>query len=1003
MRDSHAVTRREQVFASGLIVLVLIGAAVCVQPECFPTSDQQLVRRTLVALESRRPESLELAREYLKRPGAGSFGLALAAESAAICFEHQSAIDYYRQLPSDGGRWEYMREMGLARRFEILGQLTVEERHLKRALELDRYDTDANYRLGNLLQVEGRSWEAISCFFTVICRGKCRGDELLGLAAPDRFFRADERLERDCLVAEPPEPIIKLAIARRAQYENRHAEAESLLKEIIAAAPSLGEAQGRLGRIIFDRGDPAEFSQWRSQLPYEAMNHPETWFVQGLQARRLGQFEGATRCFLETLSRSPNHVAASVQVAGCLELLNRPELARQFAQRGEALANLESLLNMLRNEVDSKLIENAISTFEETGRYWEAAGWALVRTHLSHQPRSTVDHELRRLQSIAVQEYRPNAQRLNPVLKVRLEDFKEPQWPTPSFLEAGGKSPTPLPSVSWQFVDQAHEAGIQFRYFEGTTEANRLQHIFNVVGGGLAAADFDRDGWCDLYLAQANDWRNSEIQPEHFDRLFRNHQGSSFSDITKLAGLGDLSFSHGIAAGDFDQDGFLDIYVGNLGPNRLYRNNGDGTFDDVTAIASVAGNEWTTSSVFADFNGDGLPDLYVANYSLLDETAKRICRRSSGEEMACTPDLLTAEFHRFYVNQGDGRFRDVTTEAGLHQPNGRGLGLVVWDFEGNGRLGLFVANDTSANFFFVNQQVTSNGIPHFQEEGVLRGVAFDVDGGAQASMGVAAGDINGDGRIDMYITNFFGESDTLYSQRSDLMFDDSTRPYQLRDAGFWTLGFGCQFADFDGDGWEDIIATNGHVDQHSYRGDPDRTPPQLFQNRNGRKFDEIPAEQLGPFFIQGHLGRGLAKVDWNRDGRPDFAVSHLHEDFALVTNKTPYAGSPLVVRLSGRSGARDPIGAFVTLRVGKQEIYRLLTGGDGYLVSNDRSVQFSIPSSAGAVELEVRWPGGGVQKWSEISAGQELLLIEGRQSPVKLHSYVAPEEQANGAAPLLRQ
>ena len=976
----------ERGFVALAVVLVLAGAAVCVQPECFPTRDQRLVKRIIALLEARHAGAYELAREYMSRPASGPLGIALAAEAAAVRFENQPAIDIYRKLPADGGRWEFFAELGMARRCEIMGLLTEEERHLRRALEINANDIEANSRLGHVLQIAGRSWEAIPHFFLLIRRGKCRGDELLGLAAPEKFHRADDRQEELARRDNPSEVLIKLALARRELFENRQAESEALLREIIGAAPQLGEAQGRLGRIIHDRGDAAEFLQWLGSLPTAARNHPEVWFVQGLQARRAGQNEGAVRCFLETLKQSPNHLGASVQIAGCLDQLNRSDLAAEFVRHGESLANLESLLNVLRNDVDTKLIQRTITSLAGMGRFWEAAGWAYVLTHLEGVSQQDARREVRHWLQRAKQDQHQNATTFNPASKLRLSDFAEPRW-IGTVSSVAAVSPAQADDIKWEFHDDADRVGIRFRYFEGTTEATRLQHIFNVVGGGLAATDYDLDGWCDLYLAQANDWRDSSPQPDYSDRLFRNLPGQQFQDVTERAGLGDLSFTHGVTAGDFNQDGFPDLYLGNLGPNRMYRNNGDGTFTDVTAEAGVAGNEWTTSSVFADFNADGLPDLYVANYSLLEETAKKICRRSNGEPMACTPDLLKAEFHRLYVNKGDGSFRDVTSESGMRQPNGRGLGLVAWDFNGDGRLGLFVGNDTSANFLFINEGSGPDAIPHFREEGVIRGVAFDVDGNAQACMGVAAGDANGDGRIDMYITNFFGESDTLYSQRADGMFDDATRPFALRDAGYWTLGFGCQFADFDGDGWEDLIATNGHVDQHSRRGDPDRTPPQLFRNRQGRKFDEISRERLGSFFQQGYLGRGLAKLDWNRDGRVDFGVSHLHGPFALVTNNTPSSGQPLIVRLAGRTGTREPTGALVKLRVGDREMFRLLTAGDGYLVTNDRFVQFAVPRTEPVVELEVRWPGGSVERWNHVRPGHEILLIEGRRQPVVLQTF----------------
>ncbi|MEI8021204.1 MAG: FG-GAP-like repeat-containing protein, partial [Schlesneria sp.] len=685
------------------VCLVLVGGVICVQPECFPTADQLLVKKLLAAIELRRSDAFGLAQEYLKRPESGPFGIALAADAAAVNFENNAAVELYRRLPKDGGKWEFLAEMGLARRCEVTGRLTDEERHLRRALELSPHHVEASSRLGHILQVAGRNWEGISPFFDQIRRGKCRGDELLAFAVPERFFRSDERFEELGLAANPPEILIKLAVARRVIYENRQAEAEKLLREVIDEMPELGEAQGRLGRIIYDRGDAEEFLQWRGQLPSEAQNHPEVWFVQGLQARRLGLIEGATRCFLETLCLSPNHLAANVQIAGCLDQLKQSAMAKEFVHRAEKLANVESLLNLLRNDVDPEMIKRVITSFGELGRFWEAAGWTYLLTHLPGVSNAQTHQDLKYWLRKAQQDSNQVSMPFNLAAKLRKSDFREPRWSS-SFgsgrslnRREGNEQSGINDEIPWSFQEEAERVGLSFNYYEGTTEETRLQHIFNVVGGGVAAVDYDLDGLCDVYLAQANNWRDPTPQPKYTDRLFRNVDGR-FVDVTTLAGTDDLSFSHGVTVGDFDQDGFSDLYIGNLGPNRLYRNNGDGTFSDVTTASNVAGNEWTTSSVFADFSGDGLPDLYVANYSVMEETAKKECKDKSGEQMACTPDMLTAEFHRLYLNEGDGRFRDITLESGMRIPNGRGLGLVAWDFGGDGHLGLFVANDTSPNF-----------------------------------------------------------------------------------------------------------------------------------------------------------------------------------------------------------------------------------------------------------------------------------------------------------------
>ena len=982
--SSTSATKRDDVVLVFSLVVFVAGLGICLRPFVAPTTREASRRAIVKAQLIRLPEAWTKAQQHLRDFPDDVLGLALAAEAAATQNQHAEAIRLYEQLPRDGGSWEFHREFGAGRRHAVLGQIVAAERHLRRALQIDPMHREANQQFGHMLQVSGRVWEAAPHFFIPILRGQCNADELLCIATADLFFRRDEPIERLQSEHANPDLMLSLAAARQAIFANEPSIAEESLRRVLAVRPELGEAQGRLGRLIVERGDLGEFLQWRGSLPDEARDHPEVWITQGLKARQLGLFSGSVRCFLEAVRRQPNHLNANIQLANGLAKIGQTEVAKDLSRRAEAMSEIESNLNLLREGIDSDLVAKLIPQLGDIGRYWEAAGWAYILTRLDipqESPRRELQHWLR----MARREPVPNATDRSPIRTLRIEDFPTPSWPTPQ-EKVSAEETSETTHVPWNFTDDAASAGIQFEYFEGTSEKNRLEHIFNVMGGGLGAVDFDNDGWPDLYLAQANNWREPTPRAEDRDRLFRNVGGERFEDVTEAAAISELRFSHGVAAGDFDQDGFTDIYVGNKGPNCLFYNNGDGTFDEIGTRAGVAGDEWTTSSVFADFTGDGLPDLYVLNYTKIPETAQKECRESDGTLKSCTPRQLPSEQDKLYVNRGDGTFRDVSEAAGIFVPEGRGLGAVVWDYTGDGLLDIFVANDTSANFLWVHQGTDSEGIPHFQEEGVVRGVAFNQEGHATASMGVAAGDANGDGQIELFITNFFAESSTLFSLRSGGFFEEQTRDMNLRASSFWMLGFGCQFADLDGDGWEDLIVTNGHVDQKSSRGDEDRLPPQVFRNQQGRRFTEVPGNALGPFFQGRYLGRGLAKFDWNRDGRPDVGISHLHAPFALLTNHTPPAGRQLNVHLVGRSGCRDPIGATVTVVAGRSRIVRFLTAGDGFLVTNERSLSFAVPPECETVRLEVIWPGGRQQHWERVQTDQEVLLVEGQAD-------VAPRRQ----------
>jgi len=943
----------------------------------FPGEIRALQQPLVVALNEHRPINEADIQQLLTAAEHDPASLALAAACQALHSHHEAAIALFDRLPRDAGAWEYLASAGRARRFERLGDLDAAEREARQALSINPDDVKTQELLGHLLQIEGRVWEGGAHFFAQIQRGKCRGDELLGVANVERFFRTDERMELVLASRAEAEPSMNVGRARRSMFVDELAEAERLLRQAIETKPELGEAQGRLGRILLDRGDPMAFATWLRDLPPQACQHPEVWYVRGMAARQAQDTRGACRCFLEALALSPNHLGANTQVSGCLQQLQLQEPALAFKERAERLSQYESLINLAREDISPGHLLKVADLAGKLGRHWEAAGWCFAVSQL-RQPPPAAREQMRYWLQMA----RRHPQTL--VDPEKLPRIDREQFPLP---RQTNPQPTGTPSqptadevpIAWDFVDNAQALGVDFTYFEGTSEHNRLEHIFNVMGGGAGAVDYNLDGWPDLYLTQGKNWRDTAPQPEWIDRLFRNRLGQQFDDVTGLAHLGDAEFSHGITAGDYDQDGFTDLYIGNLGPNRLYHNNGDGTFTDVTSHADVAGNDWSTSSVFADLNGDALPDLYVLNYTLIEETVNRECGTADNRK-ACTPDVLPAADDRLYLNLGDGRFRDISTAAGIRMPEGKGLAVMAWDFEGNGRLGLFIANDTTPNFLFLHTGTDAQGVPHFEDAAVVRGVAYDVDGNAQASMGIAAGDVTGDGRIDIAMTDFYGSAIDFYVQRPDGFFDDRTRAFHLREPSLWMLGFACHFDDLDGDGWQDLMVTNGHVDQKSSRGTPDRMPPQLFRNRAGQRFTEIPGDQLGPFFRQGYLGRGMALWDWNRDGRTDLAISHLHSPVAIVTNQTTWACPSITIRLLGRTGCREPTGAVVRLLESDPPQIRLQTAGDGFLASNERRLVFANRNNQPLVSFEVQWPDGHRQIYENVPGHGETVCIEGRKS-----------------------
>ena len=463
-----------------------------------------------------------------------------------------------------------------------------------------------------------------------------------------------------------------------------------------------------------------------------------------------------------------------------------------------------------------------------------------------------------------------------------------------------------------------------------------------------------------------------------------NRGDGTFDNVTEMAGLGDGEFSQGLAVGDFDNDGFPDLFVGNVGHDRLYHNNGDGTFVDVTTTAHVGGADaWTSSAAFADLNGDALPDLYVVHYLVLDEVLKRACK-FNGRPMGCAPTMFAAEQDRLYINQGDGRFLDQTETSGIIARDGKGLGIIVADFQNRGQLDVFVGNDTAANFFFVNATPSRGSTPFFREEGLLRGVALNEAGIAQASMGIGCDDADGDGQLDLYVTTFYADYNTLFLQQSDQTFTDVTRRVALREPTFNMLGFGTQFVDADLDGWPDLVVANGHVDRTFSTGVADAMPPQMFRNLQGKRFVEMPASGLGPYFQQRLLGRSMSRLDWNADGREDVCVVHLDAPAALLTNQSTPAGHWVALRLHGTASARDAVGARVRLTAGGRTWMRQITAGDGYMSANERRLVFGFGQISVVDQIEIVWPTGNRVVYENIPIEIDLIAVEGSHRLIEL-------------------
>ncbi len=530
-----------------------------------------------------------------------------------------------------------------------------------------------------------------------------------------------------------------------------------------------------------------------------------------------------------------------------------------------------------------------------------------------------------------------------------------------------------------RFNDVAEAAGIRFQHHSPLSPERHI-HLF--MGSGLAWTDYDRDGRPDLFFCQGRAWNKNDNDTQHkptrSNQLFRNLRDGTFTDVTQAAGFADVRYSMGVAVGDYDNDGFSDLYVSNFGRNAFYRNNGDGTFTEQAAKLGLDDERYGASCTWADIDGDGNLDLFVVNYLKIDRNNYPLCHhKEAGLKLAasCHPRYLPAEFDILYHNEGDGRFTDVSQQSGLRKGQARqGLGIIAADLDGDNDVDFYVANDSVPNQLWVNQ-----GDGTFRDRGILSGTAVNRTGRWEAGMGVVAGDVDGDGRFDLFVTNYFRETNTLYRNEGANFFLDVTDEVGLAAPSRLVLSFGTSLLDADNDGWLDLFVANGHVQdrfERFGRNEPFAQLPQFFRNDRGRRFQEV-SRKVGDYFRRKVVGRGSAAADFDRDGRCDLAVLHLNGAAALLRNESESIGKSLQVQLVGISSNRDAIGAVVEVTVGKRRLLRSRIGSSSYLSCDEGPLLIGIGESRTVDRLSVRWPSGRREHWPAVPADGPAVPADG--------------------------
>jgi enediyne biosynthesis protein E4 len=531
-----------------------------------------------------------------------------------------------------------------------------------------------------------------------------------------------------------------------------------------------------------------------------------------------------------------------------------------------------------------------------------------------------------------------------------------------------------------QFTDVTREVGIDFTH---ANSATAQKYLVETMGGGVALFDYDNDGRLDIFLtngAKIDDPQPASRLPDksdkkYWNRLYHQTDKGTFVDVTEKAGVSGMPqnlYGMGVATGDYDNDGFVDLYVTNYGANSLYRNNGDGTFTDVTQKAGVATNGWSASAGFFDADNDGKLDLFVTRYvKWTFETNGHCGEQKPGYRAYCHPDNYEGIANVLFHNNGDGTFTDVSAKAGIADPNGKGLGVSFADYDNDGFIDIYVANDSVQSFLYHNDRGEK-----FTEVGLLAGVGFNEDGKTFAGMGVDFADYDNDSHADIVVTDLSNERYRLFRQNADGSFRDVTHSSGIGGATLAFSGWSTRFFDYDNDGWKDVFVAQGHVMDTIDKTSPNLAylqPPLLLHNESGRFTRVTP----GALFEKSWAGRGAAFGDLDNDGDLDIIVSNVGQPAFVARNDGGNRRNWIAIRTVGKVSNRDGIGARVkVVSASGLTQYFTITTAVGYLSASDKRLLVGLGTDAAARLVEIRWPSGLVQTFDNVKAGQTLVATE---------------------------
>jgi tetratricopeptide (TPR) repeat protein len=935
----------------------------------------------------------ESARRWLAAQSPGGPERSEAVYLLGVCEQAlgrpEAALEAYGRMPASAV-WGAQASLARARiLIDDLGRFTQAEEVLSQApIDSGRNPAAARMRyvFNQLLYWEGRLDEMRRILQEGWNRSPDQRGDLHDLWRIDNAPLAIEKIHSSVETAArraPQDDRVWLARAHLAMEAGRFSEAARWLgacSERRPEDPVVWRARLRLAQAT-DRLDDAR--RCLQHLPADRFAETEVLLLRAWFAGREGPLVEERIALEQLIDRVPGHLPALERLAVLAVKSGHFERAAELRRRKAAADRAkERYYRILEGGRPVTQFAELGALAEALGRGFEARCWWLLAAQ--KQPSDSVAAAALARLGPPRPDPRPSAGRTVAALLAAADatsgNARPAHAPSRSFSRSPGAAHVPA------FRDDAGLAGLRFVFENGRSALCQLPET---TSGGIGLFDYDGDGWLDVDAVQGGPFPPDPARPSSGDRLFRNRGDGTFEDVTGPSGISRLArgYGHGVAIGDFDNDGHADLFLTRWRCYALFRNRGDGTFEDVTERSGLGGDhDWPTSVALADFDGDGELDIYVCHYLVWDSEHPSLCpRRAEAGEVNdrerrydyCMPNPFPSRPDHLYRNDG-GRFVDVTAEAGIIDRDGRGLGVVAVDLDDDGRVDLFVANDTSANYLFRNI-----GKLRFAERAAAAGVACNAAGAFQAGMGTAAGDLDGDTLPDLFVTNFYGESTTFFQNLGSGAFADRSSEVGLAAASRYLLGFGIVLLDANNDGRLDVAQTNGHVVDLRPSAPLEMPGMLVIAGDDGRLVDVTTA--AGACWTARRLGRGLAAGDLDNDGRIDLVALHQNGPLVYLHNQTD-GGHFLTILLEGTESNRDAVGAVVTVTAGGRRRRAWRYGGGSYQSASDPRIHFGLGGDA-IEAVEIRWPSGRVDQLAHLELDRGYRVREGDRTPRLLPGF----------------